>query len=238
MSNTNIKKYSAKERQHIKIEGKFDSWQNFSFGNWYNEERIGFNTLKVFNDDTIAPDSEIGMHPHKNYEILSVMLNGKMSHKDSLGNYQEINDDAIQLISCGTGIFHSGKNLAENADTHFLQIWVEPNILDTKPDLQLKQFSTKGTKEKWDLRVSPFASENKIHIKQNCFCSRGNFTDDTFYEKYDNTNDIWLFVVNGSIEVGGVSAKKGDALMITEIDKIIINVNHTADIWLMELAKN
>jgi quercetin 2,3-dioxygenase len=176
-----------------------------------------------------------GMHPHQNHEILSVMLEGKMSHHDSLGNYQEIEKDAIQLISCGSGIYHAGKNLAPNKFTHFLQIWVEPNVLNTKPDLQLRSFREENADEQWDLRVSPITSPNTIIIKQNCFCSRGTFSTNTSYSLNDPTHGIWLFVLDGSIEVNDTLANKGDALMISDSTTIDISVKSRADLWLMEL---
>lgn len=227
--------YPAQKRQHIKHGDRFDSWQSFSFGNWYDETRTHFGVLRVFNDDTIGPESEIGMHPHQNYEILSVMLDGKMSHRDSLDNYQEIETEAVQLISCGSGIHHAGKNLASNAFTNFLQIWVEPDVLNTTPSLQLKQFHSQNAQEKWDLRVSPVEHENHLHIKQNCYCSRGQFTKNTTYKLNDPSNGVWLFVLDGSIEANNTLANKRDTLMITDTTSIDINIRTKADLWLMEV---
>jgi quercetin 2,3-dioxygenase len=227
--------YPSEKRQHVKHGEKFDSWQSFSFGNWYDAKRSGFGALRVFNDDTIGVGSEIGMHPHQNYEILSVMLDGKMSHKDSLHNYQVIETEAIQLISCGTGIYHAGENLAENRYTHFLQIWVEPNVLNTEPDLQLKQFDIVNSLEKWDLRVSPQTMASTIQIKQNCFCSRGVFSTNASYTLNTARNGVWLFVIDGSIEIQGVIAQKGDTLMINNVSELAINILSKADLWLMEL---
>jgi quercetin 2,3-dioxygenase len=227
--------YPAADRQHVQHGDKFNSWQSFSFGNWYDAQRTGFGALHVFNDDTIGPDSEIGMHPHANYEILSVMLNGKMSHQDSLGNYQEIDTDAIQLISCGTGIYHAGKNLAPDLFTHFLQIWVKPDVINTQPSLQLQQFSKANAHHRWDLRVSPQATNGQIQIRQNCYASRGYFEDDTQYKLFNAVNGVWLFVLDGAITVQGIRAGTRDALMITEGAEFIISVDGRADLWLMEL---
>jgi quercetin 2,3-dioxygenase len=230
-----IELYKADKREHVKHGDKFDSWQSFSFGNWHDETRMGFGALRVFNDDTIGPNSEIGMHPHQNYEILSVMIDGKMSHMDSLNNYQEIETEAIQLISCGSGIYHSGKNLVPGHFTNFLQIWVEPNVLNTKPGLQLHSFKKENTLEKWDLRVSPNNSDGKINIKQNCYCMRGDFTKNTNYTLNDASNGVWLFILDGSIKINGVIAGKRDALMITNTPFFDIQINSRADLWLMEL---
>jgi quercetin 2,3-dioxygenase len=230
-----IQLYPGESRQHVKHDTKFDSWQSFSFGNWQDDKRNNFGALRVFNDDTIGPDSEIGMHPHQNYEILSVMLDGKMSHKDSLNNYQEITTDSIQLISCGKGIYHAGKNLAENKLTHFLQIWIHPSVQNTEPALQLRQFNAIDRKEKWDLQVSPVVSQSKIHIKQECYCSRGVFTSNTKYKLSNTKNLIWLFVLDGSININGNSANKRDAFMIENTNEFEIEIIKPADLWLMEL---
>jgi quercetin 2,3-dioxygenase len=231
-----VELYPAQKRQHVKHGDRFDSWQSFSFGNWYDETRTHFGALRVFNDDTIGPESEIGMHPHQNYEILSVMLDGKMSHRDSLNNYQEIETDAIQLISCGTGIQHAGKNLSPNAFTKFFQIWIEPHVLNTVPSLQLWQFDPQNALEKWDLRVSPDGEENSIYIKQNCYCSRGTFSRNTAYQLNDPLNGVWLFVLDGSIELGNIVANKRDSLMISDATTIDIKVKSRADLWLMEVS--
>jgi quercetin 2,3-dioxygenase len=230
-----VAKYPAADRQHVHHGDKFDSWQSFSFGGWHDEQRMNFGALRVFNDDTIGPESEIGMHPHQNHEILSVMLDGRMSHRDSLGNYQEIGTDAIQLISCGSGIYHAGKNLNPGHSTNFLQIWVSPNVLDTPPDLQLQQFSKTETLGKWDLRVSPQPSSKRIQVRQNCYCSRGNFEHNTFYRLHDEQNGVWLFVLNGTIEVNGEKATRRDALMISGTNRFDILIQDAADLWLMEL---
>jgi quercetin 2,3-dioxygenase len=231
----NLKLYTANKREHVQQGNKFDSWQSFSFGNWHDEKRMNFGTLRVFNDDSIGLDSEIGMHPHQNYEILSVMLDGKMSHKDSLNNYQEINTNAIQLISCGKGIYHAGKNLAPNSPTKFLQIWVLPSEMNTEPTLQLQNFDSENCIEKWDLRVSPTGSANTLKIKQNCFCSRGTFQNDTIYKLNDAKNGVWLFILNGSIQINTTNANTRDACMITNTDEFSIKINSKADLWLMEL---
>jgi hypothetical protein len=231
----NVVPYPAATRQHVRHGDKFDSWQSFSFGGWRDEKRMNFGALRVFNDDSIGPESEIGMHPHQNHEILSVMLDGRMSHQDSLGNYQEIGTDAIQLISCGSGIYHAGKNLTAGHFTNFLQIWVSPDVHDTAPDLQLRQFSQADAAEKWDLRVSPQPSPKQVRIRQNCFCSRGNFEKDTFYQLHDEQNGVWLFVLDGAIEVTGKKAARRDALMISGAAQFDIRIHATADLWLMEL---
>jgi quercetin 2,3-dioxygenase len=234
----NVQLYPAGNRQHIAHGTRFDSWQSFSFGNWYDEKRNGFGVLRVFNDDTIGPESEIGMHPHRNYEILSVMLEGRMSHRDSLGHYQEIETNDIQLISCGSGIEHAGKNLAENQFTRFLQIWVQPNQYNTAPGLQLRQFSNAQAQEQWSLRVSPTGDGNTLQIKQDCWCSMGHFTGHTNYTLHKPGNGVWLFVLQGGIEVNGVKAAARDALMITGAAEIDITTHISATIWLMELPLN
>lgn len=230
-----VKLYPASTRQHVRHGDKFDSWQSFSFGNWHDAERTNFGALRVFNDDIIGHESEIGMHPHQNHEILSVMLDGRMSHQDNLGNAQEIETDAIQLISCGSGIYHAGKNLAPHHRTNFLQIWVAPSVRDTPPGLQLQQFSAADALEKWDLRVSPNAEAGRLKIRQNCFCSRGRFENDTFYRLHDPQNGVWLFVLDGEIEVNSQPATRRDALMLHGLAGFDIRVHAAADLWLMEV---
>jgi quercetin 2,3-dioxygenase len=230
-----VQLYPAAKRQHVRHGDKFDSWQSFSFGGWRDDARMNFGALRVFNDDTIGHESEIGMHPHQNFEILSVMLDGRMSHQDNLGHYQEIETDAIQLISCGTGIYHAGKNLAAHHRSSFLQIWVSPAVFDTPPDLQLRQFSAENAFEKWDLRVSPHPSSDKIQIRQNCFCSRGVFQQNTYYPLYDPQNAVWLFVLDGEIELDSIKATRRDALMVSNLAKFDLTIHAAADLWLMEL---
>ena len=135
MENTVLHK--ANTRGHAN-HGWLNAYHSFSFASWYNPERVQFGTLRVLNDDTVAAGMGFGTHPHDNMEIISIPLSGDLEHKDSMGNTAIIKKGEVQIMSAGTGIYHSEKNKNHGEAVKFLQIWVFPklkNILNTMCDI-------------------------------------------------------------------------------------------------------
>lgn len=122
----------AEERGHNVISW-LDSWHSFSFGHYYDPKWQGFNGLLVVNEDFIAPSMGFGMHPHRDMEILTFVISGELRHEDSMGNLGIIRPGEIQVMSAGTGIYHSEYNNRQTDRTHLLQIWVLPDRKNHKP---------------------------------------------------------------------------------------------------------
>jgi len=144
--------YRADERGFAN-HGWLRTYHIFSFANYYDEERMGFGLLRVFNDDFVEPGMGFGTHPHDNMEIISIPLEGVMAHKDSQGNEFTIKQDDIQVMSAGSGLTHSEYNYSKDNKLNFLQLWVFPDIYNTEPSYQQKSFQF--PQNEWVLVVSP-----------------------------------------------------------------------------------
>ena len=156
--------HRSEDRGHVKA-GWLESKHSFSFGSWYNPEFMGIGSLRVINDDIIAAQNGFGTHPHDNMEILTCVLKGTISHKDSMGNESQIHAGEWQLTSAGTGIKHSEINQNDEA-VHLLQIWITPNVQNAEPTYQQIQRDPKLTPNEWQLIVGPNANA-PMHIRQN-----------------------------------------------------------------------
>ena len=205
------------ERGHVKM-GWLESKHSFSFGSWHNPKYMGVSALRVINDDLIAAHNGFGMHPHDNMEILTCVLKGTISHKDSMGNESQIHAGEWQLMSAGTGIKHSEINQNDEA-VHLLQIWITPNVQNAEPTYQQIQRDPKLTPNEWQLIVGPNANA-PMHIRQNAevktaFLQKGYTLDVKASQKFN-----YVHVIEGEIDIAGQSVKAGDALFFDDLATI------------------
>lgn len=206
----------ANQRGHTQIDW-LDSWHTFSFGQYYDPLYMGFGDLRVINDDIVAPGKGFGTHPHDNMEIISIVLNGELEHKDSMGNGTKIKPGEIQKMSAGSGITHSEFNPSPTDPVHFLQIWIIPNIQDIKPSYEQKTFDAKILTNQLTLIASPDGRNGSIIIQQDAELYQ------TLLEKDKTTSfDInskrmaWIQVAEGAIAVNGQPLVAGDGLAIVD----------------------
>ena len=202
----------AKERGHAN-HGWLDTYHTFSFGDYYNPKRMGFGPLRVINDDVIAPDNGFGMHPHRDMEILSFVVDGELKHEDNMGNGSIIKSGCFQKMSAGTGVLHSEYNPSKQNPTRLLQIWIVPDKKGILPSYQ------ELTKENFDVNkeLTLVASDDKndgvIHIQQKVRIYHGSLANGkelTFpIESHDG---VWLQMVTGQMEVNAQIVEKGDGL--------------------------
>lgn len=209
--------HRSEDRGHVKT-GWLESKHSFSFGSWYNPEFMGIGSLRVINDDIIAAQNGFGTHPHDNMEILTCVLKGTISHKDSMGNESQIHAGEWQLMSAGTGIKHSEINQNDEA-VQLLQIWITPNVQNAEPTYQQIQRDPKLTPNEWQLIVGPNANA-PMHIRQNAevktaFLQKGYTLDVKASQKFN-----YVHVIEGEIDIAGQTVKAGDALFFDDLATI------------------
>ena len=212
------------------------SRHSFSFSNYYDSKRIGFGVLKVLNDDIIAPSKGFGSHHHDNFEIVTIVLEGALEHKDSMGNKGIIKANEIQRMSAGTGIMHSEFNPSKKDKVHLLQIWIEPNKLDIKPSYEQKNFSELKINEFTSV-ISGIKNKNTVYINQDAYFSLGRFNanKEVNYKLHDVKNGVFVFIIQGEINIENNVFKEGDAGEIKEINKINFITKRDSKLLIIEV---
>jgi hypothetical protein len=230
------KLYPAKERGHVNL-GWLDSFHSFSFGQFHDPEKIHFGALRVLNDDSVAGGGGFGAHPHDNMEIVSIPLEGSLSHKDSTGNEGTIRKGDVQIMSAGTGLRHSEYNSSATETAKFLQIWVFPKLKNIKPAYGQKTFDLKDRKNSWQTVVSPDTSERALNINQD---ARFSLVDleagkSINYDMKWKNSGLYLFVIEGVVQTEGQSLKRRDALGIYEAEKVKMEALENAQLLAIEV---
>jgi redox-sensitive bicupin YhaK (pirin superfamily) len=208
----------------------------FSFANYYDPTRINFGALRVLNDDYIAGGEGFGKHPHDNMEIITIPTSGELLHTDSMGHSMTIGANEVQVMTAGTGIFHAElNNLPDTAVTLF-QIWIFPDKKNLKPRYDQKKFDPKESENKWQCLVAPTDS-NALMIHQQAWFYRASLSEGRTldYKLNLSTNGVYLFVVDGEIELDGTKLESRDGIGIWETSKITIKALKQTNVLLMEI---
>lgn len=220
--------------------GWLHSKHTFSFANYYNPERMHFGVLRVLNDDTVSGGMGFGTHPHDNMEIISIPLEGDLEHKDSMGNVAVIKNGDIQVMSAGTGIQHSEYNKNKDKTVKFLQIWVFPNKKNVTPRYDQITIKEEDRHNKLQQILSPNADDAGVWIHQNAWFHLGKF-DKGISKEYTlklKGNGIYIFNLNGDLEVNGQLLNTRDGFGIWNVDKITLNAKTNAEFLIMEVPMN
>ena len=217
--------------------GWLNAFHSFSFGSWYNPEKVQFGTLRVLNDDTIAAGMGFGTHPHDNMEIITIPLEGDLAHKDSMGNAAIIKTGDVQVMSAGTGIQHSEFNPNPDLQTKLFQIWLFPKTRDVTPRYQ--QITLDKSLEKNDFAqiLSPNENDEGVWIHQDAWFYMSDFDKD-FSKKLSlkkEGNGFYIMNIEGEIEVNGEKLEKRDAIGIWETNELEIKANSDSRFLIMEI---
>ncbi len=217
--------------------GWLNAYHSFSFGSWYNPDRIQFGMLRVLNDDTIAAGMGFGTHPHDNMEIITIPLEGDLAHKDSMGNAATIKTGDIQVMSAGTGIQHSEFNPNADQHTKLFQIWLFPKYRNVEPRYQ--QITLDKSLEKNDFAqiLSPNPNDAGVWIHQDAWFYLSDFDKD-FSKKLSlkkEGNGFYIMNIEGEIEVNGEQLERRDAIGIWATNEIEIKANSNAKFLIMEI---
>lgn len=217
--------------------GWLDSHHTFSFASYHNPERVRFGLLRVLNDDIVQPGEGFGTHPHDNMEIVSIPLSGALAHKDSTGNEHVINTGDVQIMSAGSGLYHSEYNASQKEEVNFLQIWVFPKERDIQPRYDQKTFSKAERKNIFQAVVSPEKNSSSLWINQDSYFSLADIEagKEITYNINKKGNGVYLFVISGSAEAAGTNLDKRDGIGIVDTDKITVSAKENSEILVIEV---
>lgn len=217
-----IKVRKSEDRGHAN-HGWLDSHHTFSFASYHDPEHMGFRSLRVINEDRVAPGRGFGAHGHRDMEILSYVLEGKLGHKDSMGHEEILGPNEIQKMSAGTGVVHSEFNASKTEPVHFMQIWIEPATTGTPSSYQQLAFSADEKVGKWKLLAGPDGGEGVARINQDArlFVSELASAEQISYT-LDPARYAWLHLVKGQVTVNGTALQAGDAAAISKEDGLVI----------------
>jgi redox-sensitive bicupin YhaK (pirin superfamily) len=194
-----------------------------------------FGAVYVFNDDYLFPKSGLGLHPHANVEIITVMVTGQESHEDNLGYHQILSAGSVQLISAGIGMQHAGGNVSDSEDSRHLQIWVAPHTKNTKPTVQLYPSPASTPSNEWRCEVSPDGQQGSLTIQQDVWLFQGRFAPGTVrYALQRPGHGVLIYVLEGTINLGNVAATQEDTFFITDVSNLEIMVTEAASLLLIE----
>jgi len=211
----------------------------FSFSDYYDPLKSAFGTLVAFNDDFMEPGKGFGIHPHINMEIISVLLKGKMNHKDTLGYSTVIEEGGVQIMSAGSGLKHEEYNIGED-EVNFLQIWILPKLQNIMPRYQFRQFSKRDRKNKLTMIVSGEEGPAHCWINQNAKLSLGYFEKDQQVKYHFNPENkcIYVFLMEGGLTINNIPLQRRDAMGIWETDTISIKSTGDSEFLVIETPVN
>lgn len=228
--------HKANTRGHAN-HGWLNSHHSFSFASYYNPERMNFGVLRVLNDDIIDPGTGFGTHPHDNMEIISIPLEGDLEHKDSMGNVAVIREGDVQVMSAGTGIYHSEYNRNKDKQCKFFQIWLFPNKKNVTPRYDQVSIRDIEKENEFYQVLSPNSDDQGVWIHQNSWFHLGKFTQkkNLSYELKDKNNGVYTFVIEGNATIQGQALSKRDGFGVWNTDKIDIETEPGTRLLLMEV---
>lgn len=219
--------------------GWLKSRHTFSFGQYYNPDRIHFGMLRVLNDDIVQGGAGFPTHPHENMEIVSIPLKGALAHKDSTGTEKVINTGEVQIMSAGSGLTHSEYNASTTDEVNFLQIWVFPKNKDIQPRYDQRIFESSNRVNKIQTVVSP-DDEQALWINQDAYFSLASLSDGNAitYNLNKAGNGVYVFVIEGQINLDNETLEKRDAIGISEVNEVIISAKKDTELLFIEVPMN
>ncbi len=217
--------------------GWLKSFHSFSFAGYHDPAHMGFGNLRVINEDRIAAGRGFGTHSHRNMEIISYVLSGELAHKDSLGNVKGIPPGDVQRMSAGTGVQHSEFNHAEGQTTHFLQIWIEPNVTGMAPSYEQKSFADAEKRGALRLVASPDGAQGSVLMHADARLYAGLLDgDESVTLALDPARKTYVHLVRGQLEVNGQTLHTGDALGLQSESQLKLSHGQGAEVLVFDLA--
>jgi len=223
----------SEERGRNKLEW-LDTHFTFSFDQYFDPEHIQFRSLRVLNEDVVAPGKGFGMHPHKDMEILTWILDGAIEHRDSMGSGAVLRPGELQHMTAGSGVMHSEFNPSPKDSTHLLQIWIVPEKKNLKPEYEQLAFPDKDLRGKFHHVAGPRAP---VTIRQDAdlFIARLDKNDETRHE-IKTGRHAWVQVGRGKVRLNDVELKQGDGAAISKETEIRVVAQEPSEVLLFDLA--
>ena len=223
----------SNERGHNQISW-LDSRFSFSFDQYYDPKFMEFRSLRVLNEDVVAPGQGFGMHPHRDMEILTWILDGAIEHRDSMGTGAVLRPGELQHMSAGTGVMHSEFNPSPKDPTHLLQIWITPDRKGLKPVYEQLAFPDKDLRGQFHHVAGP---EAPVTIRQDAdlFITRLDKGQETKHELKPGRH-AWVQLARGAVKLNGVELKAGDGAAITKEDEVRVEAKEASEVLLFDLA--
>ena len=219
--------------------GWFESHFHFSFAEYRHPNNMNFGVLRVLNDDIVHPMSGFDTHPHSNMEIISYIVNGEITHKDSMGNSETLKRGEVQYLSAGDGIYHSEHNLHKSEDLRLIQIWIIPPFAGLPRLYGSHQYKEVERKNRLLKIVSSQNGDSKIKIYQDVNIYVSEFDENSSIEFDINENrQIYFVQIEGKATINNITLENGDAMEIKDIDKLTINPISKSHILFIEMPKN
>lgn len=216
--------------------GWLDTLYSFSFANYHDPDKVHFGALRVLNDDTLEGGGGFDRHPHDNMEITTIVLEGSLEHKDSMGHKQQIRAGEVQVMTAGTGIFHSEYNADEKKVLKLFQIWVFPAVKNLTPRYDQKAFDPEERNNTWQRLVSPDEA-GALMLNQKTWFSRTTLSADKNieYTLHDKSHGVYVFMIAGTADVASARLEARDAIGVYDTEVVSIRAEKDSDILLIEV---
>ncbi len=226
----------ARERGYAD-HGWLRSYHSFSFADYHDPRHMGFGSLRVINEDRIRPGTGFGTHGHRDMEIISYVLEGALAHEDSMGNGSAIVPGDVQRMSAGRGVRHSEFNHAREGETHFLQIWIEPNVRGIEPSYEQKAYAAEEKRGRLRLVASPDGAQGSVTIHQDARVYAALLEGaERVTRAIAPGRKAYLHVARGRLTANGHALEAGDALKATDVPEIVLEKGEQAEVLLFDLA--
>lgn len=235
-SRGNIIVRPSNERGHAD-HGWLNTYHSFSFADYFDPDHMGFRTLRVINDDVVGPKTGFGMHPHRDMEILTYIIEGSLRHKDSMGHESVITPGQVQKITAGSGIKHSEANASDRQAVHLLQIWILPHTQGLTPSYEEHTLPTPDPKSPLLLIGSPQGGKNVVRFNQDVLVFRGVMGQGTSVTYPIGSNrGVWIQMIKGALDLEGKALKMGDGASIEGLDAVTIKSSQDSEFLMFDLG--
>ena len=229
--------HPANERGHAN-HGWLDAHHSFSFANWYDPSKMHFGALRVLNDDIVKGGTGFGKHPHDNMEIITIILDGTLAHKDSMGHEQTIVPGEVQVMSAGSGVFHSEYNHDPHKSVNVLQTWIFPNKRNVEPRYDQRAFDEADRRNQLQMLVSPIDNDDaglKIHQDAWIYRTKLDAGQSVSHKLHSKGHGAYIFVIEGQVEIEGNTLNKRDAIGVSDAEAYEIKAGADSDVIVFEV---